>query len=147
MIVVGVDGSEPSREALRWAFDEAKLRRTSLRVLHVWLPPPPPPPAFEPGVVPVPLPQELEAWREAAERFLPRLVDEVLPEREGVEVELVAEEGFPARELVRHSEQAELLVVGSRGHGGFAALMLGSVSLQVAHHSACPVTIVRPGGR
>jgi nucleotide-binding universal stress UspA family protein len=63
--------------------------------------------------------------------------------RNGVPIEQVLVEGAPARALMRASEDADLLVVGSRGLGGFKRLLLGSVSSQVAHHSRCPVVIVR----
>jgi nucleotide-binding universal stress UspA family protein len=134
-IVVGVDGSEPSKAALRWALDEARLRGATLRVVYAW--------SLRyvtaagiavPGVDP-------EQVRADGEEMLDSLLGE-LPV-DGLDVERVAIEGGPASVLVEAAEGAELLVVGSRGHGGFAGLLLGSVSQQCAHHAPCPVVIVR----
>ena len=79
-----------------------------------------------------------------AERLARRELDEVLGDDPGVVVELLVEEGSAASVLVRESENAELLVVGSRGHGGFVGLLLGSVGQQCAAHARCPVVIVHP---
>jgi nucleotide-binding universal stress UspA family protein len=73
-----------------------------------------------------------------------RRLREAIPEKAEVEVERRAIEGAPAAVLVKESHNADLLVVGSRWHGGFARLLLGSVSQQCAHHAECPVVIVRP---
>jgi nucleotide-binding universal stress UspA family protein len=81
---------------------------------------------------------------EAAEQSLERTVQETLSDTDSVEVEPRLVEGLSAGVLVNESRDADLLVVGSRGHGGFAELLLGSVSQQVAHHAACPVVIVHP---
>jgi nucleotide-binding universal stress UspA family protein len=134
-IVVGVDGSKESVSALRWAFAEARLRRATVRVIHAWSLRYVAAPGFAaPTIEPAILQQE-------AESMLDRVVAEV--GSEGIDVERVAVEGGPTRVLVDAAEDAELLVVGSRGHGGFAGLLLGSVSQQCAHHAPCPVVIVR----
>jgi nucleotide-binding universal stress UspA family protein len=146
-IVVGVDGSEASKEALRWAVGEARLRRAKVRALRAYEVPFVPPvldpfgavPAVEgvPGI-------DRELLRQASEEGLARVVSEVVPDPGGVEIELQVAEGHAAEVLVATSKDAELLVVGSRGHGGFAGLLLGSVSQSSAQHAYCPVVIVRP---
>lgn len=137
-IVVGVDGSEHSKHALRWALEEARLRSASLRAVHAWLMPPYNGYGF--GVTPMIEPGVLS---EAAGELLDKAVDEVVGKATDVQVERKVVEGLAAQTLVEESEGADLLVVGSRGHGGFAGLLLGSVSQQCAHHAPCPVVIVR----
>ena len=138
-IVAGSDGSEGSDAALRFAFDEALSRDATLTVVRGWQPPPA---TWRDDLGP------LAAGRaevEAAEAQL--LSDAVRPWQEKyprvtVEHQLVAE--HPARALSAAARGALLLVVGSRGHGGFRGLHLGSVSLQVLHHAPAPVAVVRP---
>jgi nucleotide-binding universal stress UspA family protein len=137
-VVVGVDGSEASRHALSWAAEEARLRGARLVVVHAWTVPVA---MAAPGLVPVPL--DPEEWRAEAEQLLEREVDETLGADPGLPVERLAVPGSSAGALVDAAEGADLLVVGSRGHGGFAGLLLGSVSQQCAHHAPCPVVIVR----
>jgi nucleotide-binding universal stress UspA family protein len=119
-IVVGVDGSSGSEHALRWAADEAQLRMARLRVLYARLEPLP------------------------AEATLEGTVANVLGPDHGLDLELDLVEGSPTKELLRAAEGADLLVVGSRGGGGFPGLLLGSVCSQVAQHAPCPTVIV-PG--
>jgi len=138
MIVVGVDGSEASREALCWAVAEARLRQSSLRVVYAWLAP-------QAGGRSS-IPQELldpKLLRQTAQEHLSDFVAEAVGEISDVRLKRVAVEGPAAKVLVEAAEDAELLVVGSRGRGRFAGLLLGSVSHHCAHHSACPVVIVR----
>lgn len=139
-IVVGVDGSAGAEEALRFAVREAELRGARLRAVTAWHVSTP---AFA-GDLPVDVdPSEFE--RNAVE-----LLDDALAalgeEVANVEVERVTREGQPAQVLVEEAEDAELLVVGSRGHGGFVGLLVGSVSQQCVHHAPCPVAIVRERG-
>jgi nucleotide-binding universal stress UspA family protein len=138
-IVVGVDGSAESKEALRWALDEARLRHASVRVVHAWSLP-----ALGVGLgyAPVVDNELIEGLRQAAEAVVDRTVEEV-GGADGVDVDRVALEGPAALMLVEAAKEADLLVVGSRGHGGFTGLLLGSVSQQCAHHGTCPVVIVR----
>jgi nucleotide-binding universal stress UspA family protein len=136
-IVVGVDGSDESKEALRWAIDEARLRDASVRVVYAWWAQP----VLVPGS-PV-IAADWELLRRSAEEFVEEFVDRAVDEPTDVEVAVVATHGTPADVLVRASKDADLLVVGSRGHGGFAGLLLGSVSQQCVHHATCPVVIVR----
>jgi nucleotide-binding universal stress UspA family protein len=149
MIVVGVDHSEQAKKALRFALEEAKLRNAKLRVVHAW----------RYGTIgatatagidgfytPV-VGADVEDLREAAEQALEDTLREPLADTDSVEIERRVVEGPPASVLVNESRDADLLVVGSRGHGGFTELLLGSVSQQVSHHAACPVVIVRPQSR
>jgi nucleotide-binding universal stress UspA family protein len=141
-IFVGVDGSDHSRLALVWALREAAQRRMPLTVVSV-------------RPVPVRLATDIywglpdlpaDARDEKAElQALREFVDKVADETgETVpDISLMMEKGDPAEELIRASRDADLLVVGSRGSGGFARLMLGSVSSKVVHHAACPVVVVR----
>src|SRR5262245_3732734 len=144
-IVVGVDGSEHGMEALRWAVREAELRGATLVAVHAWTYLPPAPLA-EPGMIPMPSPtivEDASAEREAADSVLGRALAEALSEAPGVTVEQLVAEGSPGDVLVKQSEGADLVVVGSHGRGGFASALLGSVSGHVAHHAHCPTTIVR----
>lgn len=140
-IVVGVDGSEPSQRALDWAIEEAKLRGARLRLVCAW---------HVPAVVyggPGFAPQLDEPLDKTFEEVAQEVVDDATKRaREtGVEAETSVVQGQAAEALVEAGADADLLVVGSRGHGGFTGLLLGSVSAQCAHHSPCALVIVRPG--
>ncbi|MEV5752678.1 universal stress protein [Actinoallomurus sp. NPDC052308] len=119
-IVVGVDGSDPSLAALAYAFDEAALRGAELTAVH----------AVEDATVTAD-----PALIEAIERHGRRLPD--------VPVDLVTVPAHPAEALINASAAADLLIVGSRGRGGFRGLLLGSVSQAVLHHADCPVAVRR----
>jgi nucleotide-binding universal stress UspA family protein len=137
-IVVGTDGSDPSRAALRWAATEARRRGTGLRVVTCWSYPMLPWGPYQPPLSHQDF--EVEA-REVAERE----VEEVLgPDRRSLDVEIAVLEGPASLRLLDFDEAAELIVVGSRGRGGFAGLLLGSVSQHLAEHARCPVVIIRP---
>jgi len=137
-IVVGVDGSPGSRAALRWAHDEARLRAATLVAVAVWqYPMMTSLPAF--GAMPPP--EDLGTEAEAA--LLKTLSDEGVEATGDVPVTTVVAEGPPAKALLEAAGDAAMLVVGSRGHGGFTGLLLGSVSQQCASHAACPVVVVR----
>lgn len=142
LIVVGVDSSDGAKEALRFAHHEAKLRQATLRIVHTWKYGYIGVSGIE-GFSPV-AGADLGDLRRTAEVALDAVLHEVLPEADGVAIERHVVEGTPATVLVDESRLADLLVVGSRGHGGFAGLLLGSVSQQCAQHAACPVVIVRP---
>lgn len=141
-ICVGVDGSEQSLAALRWALEAAQLRGAELEVIHAWQVPVPAM-MFEGAMAP----PNIDFEREAAE-LVATLVKEAT---DGAEPPVVLRTKTPnapaAKALIDASEGAEMLVVASRGHGGFASLLLGSVSQQVAHHARCPVVIVHPTDR
>jgi nucleotide-binding universal stress UspA family protein len=158
-VVVGVDGSKASQRVLRWAARDAQRRGAELQVVHV----------HEPKLVYNPyevsyattsspraverLALEERRWRErqrlaareAAEAVLEELLEDLPVDLRAVPVEPIVREGpRPAALLLEVARNADLLVVGSRGRGGFAGLLLGSVSQQLAQHAPCPVVIVHP---
>lgn len=137
-IVVGVDGSEHSLEALRWAASEARLRGSAIRVVGAFTTP-----LMSTGYeVAAPDPDDLRA---ASETMLGAAVDATSAAGllDGLDVTVEALEGHPGERLITLSEDAELLVVGSRGHGGFVGLLLGSVTTYCVNHARCPVVVVR----
>jgi nucleotide-binding universal stress UspA family protein len=135
-IVVGVDGSDEATAALEWALDEAQLRGAEVEVVYAFY--------LLPDL------SELAALTEEpdmvvqADELLLKIVDPVLATRPGVHVSTRAVQGPPARTLLSAAAGADLLVVGTRGRGGFAGLRLGSVSQQCLHHAPCPVVLI-PG--
>lgn len=140
-IVVGVDGSEGSLEALRWAAEEARLRSAKLVALHAWYAPYAP---AMPGIgEPTALPVDRTVVQQAADEALDASLREAGVAGEGIELERAVVEDSAARALLDRAEDADLLVVGSRGHGRIAGALLGSISQQVAQHASCPVVIVR----
>jgi nucleotide-binding universal stress UspA family protein len=139
-VVVGVDHSAGAREALRFALSESRLRGASLRAVHAWQPPFAGAGfGFTEGAYRA---DELSELMAAAEAALDAAIEEAITDAGEVEIERRVIEGAPAGVLVEQSRGAELLVVGSRGLGGFRGLLLGSVSQQCAQHAACPVVIV-----
>jgi nucleotide-binding universal stress UspA family protein len=137
-IVVGVDGSESSKLALRWAARIARAENAQIDVLGAWEWPH----AYGWAAIPVEYSPKLDM-----EKVLNEAVDEVFETQRPVDLRIAALEGDPARLLIALSKQALLIVVGSRGHGGFAGLLLGSVSTKVAEHAHCPVLVVHPPTR
>jgi nucleotide-binding universal stress UspA family protein len=147
-IVVGVDGSDASQAALRWAADEARLRFSPLVAVHAWSFIPAQP-IGDPGMLAMPagdLAGQLGAENEAAQSVLRDAVTEALGEGPGLDLEQRLVEGDAADALVAASESAELLVVGSHGRSGLKAALLGSVSRHVVAHAACPVVVVKAPG-
>jgi nucleotide-binding universal stress UspA family protein len=138
VIVVGVDGSPVSAEALRWAAGQARLTAGTLRVVHAWSPP-----AIATVGIP-PLRFDWSELREQAQAFPGRFAREVLGDDPGVAIVTVAKTGGEAQVLVDESEHADLLVVGSRGAGGLRGMVLGSVGHHCAAHAHCPVVVVHP---
>jgi len=141
VIVVGVDSSDGAKAALRFALEEAKLRDASLRAVHAWQFASIGAPAIEAGTQPLFGIEHAEAQR-SVEASLEAALEEAIPDPGPVDVERRIVEGTAAGALVDESRGADLLVVGSRGLGGFRGLLLGSVGRQVTHHAACPVVIV-----
>jgi nucleotide-binding universal stress UspA family protein len=136
MIVVGVDGSPGARTALEFALHESRLRGADLRVVAAWqLPAVAYAGGYGPGDAELYGQLEQEA-RDNASGALARV------DANGVEITTVVREGSASHVLLEEAADADLLVVGSRGLGGFRGLLLGSVSQQCAHHAPCPLVIV-----
>lgn len=138
-IVVGLDGSPGSLTALRWAAAEARAHGATLRVIAAW----------HPSAV-----SSLPAWgvaepvEEAMAELLRGLHETLAAEGvvsdDALEVESAVIEGHPAAALIEAAADADLVVVGRRGHGGFAGALLGSISQHVIGHAPCPVVVVPP---
>ncbi|WP_335992097.1 universal stress protein [Glycomyces sp. MUSA5-2] len=134
-VVVGVDGSASSRKALEWALEYAAALDLTVTAVQAWQIPL----AYGTGAMVLPG-QELA---EAARSVLDKTVDEVAAAWPQVHVERRIEEGHPAKVLLKAAEEAKMLVVGSRGHGGFVGALIGSVSQHCVTHAHCPVLVVR----
>lgn len=136
-IVVGVDGSEPSKAALRWAARAADITGSRIDAVIAWQTP------------------AMYGWTMAdphwhpdrdAEKVIAATVDEVFGSDRPHDLRMIVEEGNAAKVLLDASKDAELLIVGSRGRGGFVGLLLGSVSASCAEHASCPVLVVHDRG-
>jgi nucleotide-binding universal stress UspA family protein len=139
-IVAGVDGSPSSLSALRWAITQARLTGASVDAVIAW---------HYPvavggfGYAPVGVLQDGADFEEIAKKVLADAISSV-PDTDGdVTVRPAVIEGNPAQVLLETAAGADLLVVGSRGHGGFAEALLGSVSQHCVHHAPCPVVVIR----
>jgi len=137
-IVVGVDGSDCSKDALRWAARQAEFTGATVDAVLAW--------EFPVFYGWAPADSEDLDFLRFAEQTLAQAVDDVFgPDHPGwLRTRVV--EGHAAQVLVEASAEAGLLVVGSRGHGRFAGALLGSVSTYCVHHAHCPVTVIRPNG-
>jgi nucleotide-binding universal stress UspA family protein len=137
-ILVGLDGSNYSERALEWAAREAAIRHAPLRVLAVHTVPV----GWSGRGVPDPADNEIvKSTKTSAQELTDKVLAGIGSARpDGVTVDAV--NGIPADVLLRASEDADMIVLGARGGGGFARLHLGSVSDQVAHHAHCPVVII-----
>lgn len=136
VVLVGVDGSESSDAALRWAADFARTTGAALEAVHVWEVPA----VYSWSVWPA----EAADYKAAAEKLLHESVERALGDHFPVAVTERLEEGHAVYVLSKLSESATLLVVGSRGLGPFKGLLLGSVSANLAMHACCPLLIFRP---
>lgn len=132
-IVVGVDGSDHSKQALRWAGAFAAATKCGLDVVMTWQLPTMAGLAYGPP--------DLDLSRDT-EEALTETVEEVFGSERPTDMQLIVRNGGAARVLVGLSAEAQIVVVGSRGHGGFKGLLLGSVSSAVAEHAGCPVLVV-----
>jgi nucleotide-binding universal stress UspA family protein len=136
LVVVGVDGSEHGDAALAFAAEEAVLRDADLRIVCAWQ-------------IPANMTMDMgmvsgvfESFRDEAELMAAQAVETANQLRPAAKAHAKVVEGHPATVLLEESQGATLLVVGSRGRGELAGILLGSVSQHVIHHSSCPVTVV-----
>lgn len=139
-VVVGIDGSELSVDATHFAFEEASLRRAPLTLLHVWNTP-----SFDTAGVVMSDPLLLEAAHSDELLAIAETIAGLGERYPDVQVEQRLRHGSPAKVLAEASRSAALVVVGSRGHGSFTSVLLGSTSSSLLHHTHCPVVVVRPG--
>ncbi len=140
-IVVGVDGSEGSRHALRWALDEARYRNCVVDIVTAYLPtyvPAAPDYGYVP-LEPLDLVDEVRKMQDTLVHEVLETCPEPVPPYEQHVLK-----GRASDTLLDAARDAALLVVGNRGRGGFRGLLLGSVSHQIAQHASCPVVIIRP---
>ena len=138
-ITVGIDGSAHSARALEWAIKEAAIRHAPVTVLTVHTVPMSPW-TGNPYTLPADA-DDVQKAEQAAEELTLKVTSQ-LGSAKPSSVTVRAISGFPAQALIEASRTADLLVVGSRGAGGFAQLMIGSVSSQVVHHAHCPVVVI-----
>jgi len=136
-IVVGIDGSDHSINAYLWALDEAKRRDAEVTALFAWQMP----------LIGNPAAFDRDEIESAAQRFLNEQLDGV-QSTDGVTVNRIVAQGDPSSSLMEACKRvdAEMLVLGSRGRGGFAGLLLGSVGQECASHAPCPVLICKANG-
>jgi nucleotide-binding universal stress UspA family protein len=141
LIVVGVDGSDPSNAALRWALTEGKVRDATVEVVHAWQVPATFHPVLSGGFR-----YDTDAARADASRLVDDIVDQAIAATGAVDVtvERTVVGGGAASSLLDAAEGADLVVIGRRGIGGFTRLLLGSVSENVARHVPCPVVVTPP---
>ena len=142
-IVVGVEDSAPARAALRWALDEARLRGARVYAVHAWRTPLEHWPEAYAAAAALSYSELTEPLRQSHAGQLARVVAEETAGVDDVDVEQELVVGTATDVLCERAKRADLLVVGSRGRGGFGGLLLGSVSHQCAQHAPCPVVIVR----
>ena len=128
-IVVGIDGSPQSVDVLRWAVEQAKATAADITAVMAWQA------TIGYGYV------DVQSVRDSAQKSLQDVVNTVTEEEVSVTSEFI--EGYPSTVLLEASQNADLLVVGNRGHGGFTGMLLGSVSTQCVHHAGCPVVVIR----
>lgn len=138
-IVVGVDGSQNSAHAAQWAAEEAALRGAELHLVH--------------GlnftiqaeiISPLPVDEARARIHSHAKKIIDEVRAPLTAAHPGLNITAEISELSPSEALVTSSKDAQLVVTGSRGHGGFTGLLLGSVGLKVASHAHCPTVVVRP---
>jgi nucleotide-binding universal stress UspA family protein len=134
-IVVGVDGSAHAVKALDWAARQARLTGAELVVVGVWNW------AATHGFVPAGF-----DWEQDVDAMLEESIQQVIGQDQRADVHKRVAQGHPAQVLLGMAEGADLLVVGSRGRGGFAGMLLGSTSQHVVSHADCPVVVVHATG-
>lgn len=134
-IVAGIDGSPEARNAFEWAMQEAELRGAEIEAVHAYSAP------WDYWAAPVP-PVPITEVEEAQEKLVKQEIADASERHPNVRITQHIVNEIPARALIDRAKGASLLVVGSRGRGGFTGLLLGSVSQQVIHHAPCPVVVV-----
>ena len=139
-IVVGVDGSASSLEALRWAVRQAELTGAAVDAVIAWQFPAAN--GFGWGVIA----DDID-YAEVATKVVCEAINQAVDPGSDVRVRPVVVHGYPPQVLTDRAADADLLVVGSRGHGGFAGALLGSVSQHCTHHAPCPVVVIRGRAR
>jgi nucleotide-binding universal stress UspA family protein len=139
-IVVGVDGSNGAHEALKFAAREAGLRKARLQIVSAWEIPPA---VYAGGFAPTLDQNTIDGFGEGARKIVQEAIAQAKELEPGIEVDGGVAEGQAAEILLNEAKNADLVVVGNRGLGGFGSLLLGSVSHQVVQHALCPVTVVR----
>lgn len=138
-IVAGVDGSPSSLAALRWAVRQAGLIGGTVEVVIAWQYP-----AAATGYAWVPIAaDESVDYAEIAQKVVAEAISNADTAAGDVRIISRVQQGFPAQVLIDAAAGADLLVVGSRGHGGFSGALLGSISMHCVHHAPCPVVVVR----
>jgi len=136
-IVVGVDGSEPSKAALSWAVAQARLTGAVVEAVIAW---------EVPATYGYPVPVSGVDWGDLAQQVLSEAIADVADAAAPAKISYKVVEGNPAQALVEESAGADLLVVGNRGHGGFVEALLGSTGQHCVHHATCPVVVIRDSG-
>jgi nucleotide-binding universal stress UspA family protein len=135
LIVVGVDGSPLAETALEYAIEEARLRDAKLQVTYAY-------PVLASALTGSTGNDYYQQVEDEAKEFMQGVLTKA-PSTDGIDVEWLATPGNPSEVLIEASREATLLVVGSRGVGGFMGLLMGSTSTQCVHYSHCPVLVVR----
>ena len=133
-IVVGVDGSVPSKAALSWAMEQGRLTGAVVEAVIAW--------EF-PATYGYPVPVMDVDWEKQAQQTVSQAVADVASHAAPVKLTYKVIEGNAAEVLLDESAGADLLVVGSRGHGGFVEALLGSTGQHCVHHATCPVVVIR----
>ncbi len=139
-IVVGIDGSEESTAALAFAYEEAELRGIELQAIYACDVPARWAEAYNPA-----WPVDEKRFRDSAEKDAAGFVEQYLAGKpQPAWLKISAVDDYPSTALMARAEHAHMLVVGSRGRGGFKRMLLGSVSSACVNHARCPVVVVRP---
>lgn len=140
-IVVGIDGSEPSQRALEWSLEAARIHNASIEVVHAWAFP------YMVGEIVPAMAYDPAPYAAAARLMIDQAVESADTSGLITPVVRTVSSGGAAEAILAAAKTADLVVVGSRGRGGFAGLLLGSSSQHVVNHATCPVVVVPPSGR
>jgi len=133
-IVVGVDGSEPSKAALAWAMAQGRLTGAVVEAVIAW---------EVPATYGYPIPVSDVNWKQLAQQVVSDAIADVAGPAAPAKISSKVVEGNAAQALLEESARADLLVVGNRGHGGFVEALVGSTGQHCVEHATCPVVIIR----